>query len=161
FEILHNGLMVTNRIVNLVDQVGAWRGREVTFGKDLQSIRRKEGGDIYTALIGLGPERENGTRLQVFVEDDEAREIWRRPEYDPQHLIGVYQPESDREDMTLSQLRQYTTTELNNRKNSVINYEINFLDLEHILGHENKKIRLDRKSTRLNSSHVSISYAVF
>src|SRR5699024_9858392 len=27
------------------------------------------------------------------------------------------------------------------RKNSVINYEINFLDLEHILGHENKKIR--------------------
>src|SRR5699024_12205683 len=37
FEILHNGLMVTNRIVNLVDQVGAWRGREVTFGKDLKS----------------------------------------------------------------------------------------------------------------------------
>src|SRR5699024_12131423 len=73
FEILHNGLMVTNRIVNLVDQVGAWRGREVTFGKDLQSIRRKEGGDIYTALIGLGPERENGTRLQVLVEDEDRK----------------------------------------------------------------------------------------
>src|SRR5690625_5525062 len=43
--------------------------------------------------------------------------------------------------MTLSQLRQYTQTELNKRINSVVSYEINFLDLEHILGHENKKIR--------------------
>jgi len=141
FEIMHNGLKVTNRLVNLVDQVGAWRGREVTFGKDLQSIRRKESGDIYTALIGLGPEREDGTRLQVLVEDFEALERWGRPEHDPQHLIGVYEPQSEREDMTLSQLRQYTQTELNKRKNSVVNYEINFLDLEHILGHENKKIR--------------------
>src|SRR5690625_481627 len=141
FEIMHNGLKVTNRVVNLVDQVGAWRGREVTFGKDLQSIRRKESGDIYTALIGLGPEREDGTRLQVLVEDFEALERWGRPEHDPQHLIGVYEPQSEREDMTLSQLRQYTQTELNKRKNSVVNYEINFLDLEHILGHENKKIR--------------------
>src|SRR5690625_3442892 len=141
FEIMHNGLKVTNRIVNLVDQVGAWRGREVTFGKDLQSIRRKESGDIYTALIGLGPEREDGTRLQVLVEDFEALERWGRPEHDPQHLIGVYEPQSEREDMTLSQLRQYTQTELNKRINSVVSYEINFLDLEHILGHENKKIR--------------------
>jgi len=141
FEIMHNGLKVTNRVVNLVDQVGAWRGREVTFGKDLQSIRRKESGDIYTALIGLGPEREDGTRLQVLVEDFEALERWGRPEHDPQHLIGVYEPQSEREDMTLSQLRQYTQTELNKRSNSVVSYEINFLDLEHILGHENKKIR--------------------
>src|SRR5690625_3823342 len=141
FEIMHNGLKVTNRLVNLVDQVGAWRGREVTFGKDLQLIRRKESGDIYTALIGLGPEREDGTRLQVLVEDFEALERWGRPEHDPQHLIGVYEPQSEREDMTLSQLRQYTQTELNKRSNSVVSYEINFLDLEHILGHENKKIR--------------------
>src|SRR5690625_1168213 len=141
FEIMHNGLKVTNRVVNLVDQVGAWRGREVTFGKDLQSIRRKESGDIYTALIGLGPEREDGTRLQVLVEDYEALERWGRPEHDPRHLIGVYEPQSEREDMTLSQLRQYTQTELNKRINSVVSYEINFLDLEHILGHENKKIR--------------------
>lgn len=141
FEIMHNGLKVTNRVVNLVDQIGAWRGREITFGKDLKSIRRKEGGDIYTALIGLGPEREDGTRLQVLVEDYEALERWGRPERDPQHLIGVYEPQSEREDMTLSQLRQYTQTELNKRINSVVSYEINFLDLEHILGHENKKIR--------------------
>src|SRR5690625_5071185 len=141
FIVEHNGLRVTNRVVNLVDQIGAWRGREVTFGKDLHSIRRKESGDIYTALIGLGPEREDGTRLQVLVEDYEALERWGRPEHDPRHLIGVYEPQSEREDMTLSQLRQYTQTELNKRSNSVVSYEINFLDLEHILGHENKKIR--------------------
>ena len=141
FRVEHNGLMVTNRIVDLVDQIGAWRGREVTFGKDLQSIERKESGDIYTSLIGLGPEREDGSRLEVLVEDYEALERWGRPEYNPQHLIGVYEPESDREEMTLSELRQYTRTELDKRKNSVINYEINFLDLEHMLNHENKKIR--------------------
>src|SRR5699024_6065939 len=113
FEVMHNGLMVTNRFVNLVDQIGAWQGREVTFGKDLKSIKRRESGDIYTALIGLGPERENGTRLQILVEDFEALEIWGRPEHSPEHLIGVYEPQSEREDMTLSQLRQYTQTELN------------------------------------------------
>jgi len=75
------------------------------------------------------------------VEDFDALEIWGRPAHAPEHLIGVYEPQSEREDMTLSQLRQYTQTELNKRKNSVINYEIMFLDLEHVLGHENKIIR--------------------
>src|SRR5699024_10001068 len=65
FRVEHNRLMVTNRIVDLVDQIGAWRGREVTFGKDLQSIERKESGDIYTSLIGLGPEREDFIRIKT------------------------------------------------------------------------------------------------
>src|SRR5699024_12461195 len=34
-------------------------------------------------------------------------------------------------------------------------------DDEHHPGHIGGKVQLDRKSTRLNSSHVSISYAVF
>lgn len=141
FRIEHNGVQVTNRILDALDRVGAWRGREITFGKDLQEINRLESGDIYTALIGLGPEREDGTRLQVLVEDEEALQRWGRPKHDPKHLIGVYEPQSDREDMTLSELRQYTKTELDKRKNSVINYEISFLDLENLLGDENKKIR--------------------
>lgn len=141
FRIEHNGVQVTNRILDALDRVGAWRGREITFGKDLQEINRLESGDIYTALIGLGPEREDGTRLQVLVEDEEALQRWGRPKHDPKHLIGVYEPQSEREDMTLSELRQYTKTELDKRKNSVINYEISFLDLENLLGDENKKIR--------------------
>src|SRR5690625_8053986 len=43
--------------------------------------------------------------------------------------------------MTTTQLRQYTRTELNKRINSTVTYEVAFLDLEHILGHENKKLR--------------------
>ena len=140
FEIYHDGLMIRNRFVNLIDRVGAWRGREITFGKDLKSIKRKESGDIYTALIGLGPEPEEGTRLQVLVENYEALERWGRPKGNPQHLIGVYEPQSEREDMTLSQLRQYTQTELNKRV-ALVDYEVDFLDLEYILGHDDKKIR--------------------
>src|SRR5690625_6767029 len=43
--------------------------------------------------------------------------------------------------MTTTHQRQYTQTELNNRINSTVTYEVAFLDLEHILGHENKKLR--------------------
>src|SRR5690625_3552799 len=141
FRVVHNGLFVTNRVVDAVVSIGDFRGREVTFGKDLQEIRRLEAGDIYTALIGLGPEREDGSRLEVLVEDLDALRRWGRPEHDPKHLIGVYEPQSEREDMTLSQLRQYTKTELDKRKNSVINYEISFLDLENLIGDDAKKIR--------------------
>src|SRR5437870_8112113 len=35
------------------------------------------------------------------------------------------------------------------------------LDIAHRLGHEYLIVPRDRKSTRLNSSHVAISYAVF
>src|SRR5699024_5596869 len=62
FRIEHNGLRVVNRPVDALNRVGAWRGREITFGKDVKEIRRKQTGDIYIALIGLGPEREDGSR---------------------------------------------------------------------------------------------------
>jgi len=141
FKVMHNGYIVTNRVVEAVQSLGRFRGREVTFGKDLQEINRKEVGDIYTALIGLGPERDDGSRLDVFVEDIDALKRWGRPKHAPKHLIGVYEPQSEREEMTLKELRQYTQTELNKRKNSVIQYEVSFLDLEHLLGDEAKKIR--------------------
>src|SRR5690625_4043551 len=80
FRIEHNGLRVTNRPIDALDRIGAWRGREITFGKDLEEINRLESGDIYTALIGLGPEREDGSRLQVLVEDNDALKRWGRPE---------------------------------------------------------------------------------
>ena len=142
FRILHNGTRVTNRVVDLVERIGAFRGREITFGKDLQEIKRSESGDIFTALIGLSPEDENGNRKEVFVEDFNALSIWGRPDKNGvlQHLIGVYEPQSERDDMTLSQLRQYTQTELNKRISAIINYEIKFLDLEHIIGHSEKII---------------------
>ncbi len=141
FRIVHNGLFVTNRPVDALVSVGDYTGREVTFGKDLQEINRLETGDIYTALVCLGPEREDGSRLETFVEDLDALKRWGRPEHAPKHLVGVYEPQSEREDMTLTQLRQYGNTELNKRKNSVISYEVSFLDLEQLLGDDAKKIR--------------------
>lgn len=40
FRVLHNGLLVTNRPVDLIDKIGSFRGREFTFGKDLEEIKR-------------------------------------------------------------------------------------------------------------------------
>ena len=145
FRIEHNGNRITGRFVDLLERIGEWRGREIEFGKDLDGIRRIENTErIVTALIGLGPEREDGTRLEVFVEDTEALQRWGRP--DPvtgelRHLIEVYEPESDRSEMTEEELRQYTRTELNKRINAVVTYECSVVDLENVPGMENKQIR--------------------
>ncbi|MGY3718900.1 phage tail spike protein, partial [Sutcliffiella cohnii] len=63
---------IIGRYVDLLPRVGEWRGREVEFGRDLLGIERKEKTDIVTALVGLGPIQEDGTRIEVFVEDKEA-----------------------------------------------------------------------------------------
>ncbi|WP_062323689.1 phage tail spike protein [Halolactibacillus sp. JCM 19043] len=140
-----DGNRVTNRYVDLLDRVGTWDGREVTFGKDLDSIERSEDtSDIYTALLCLGPEGIEGNRLGALIEDEDALRRWGRP--DPitgelKHLIGIYEPQSEHLDMTLSDLEQYGRTELNKRINAVITYSANIVDLEHVPGMENKKIR--------------------
>ncbi|MGX9931947.1 phage tail spike protein [Virgibacillus salarius] len=145
FRVETDGNHITGRYVDLLEKVGQWRGREVEFGKDLVGIRRVEKTDnIYTALVGLGPEKEDGTRLEVFVENKEALQRWGRP--NPQtgelkHLIDVYEPQSTREDMTINKLQQYTKTELNKRINAVVEYETTVADLENVPGMENKKIR--------------------
>lgn len=145
FHVETDGNRVIARYVDLLRRIGEWRGREIELGKDLFGIQRNENSEnVYTALVGLGPEREDGTRLEVFVEDEEALQRWGRPH--PQtgrlmHLIDVYEPESTREDMTLEELRQYTRTELEKRINEVVTYETDVTDLENVPGMENKKIR--------------------
>lgn len=143
FRVETNGNRITGRFVNLLERVGEWRGREVEFGRDLVGIKRIEETDIYTALIGLGPIREDGTRLEVLVEDEEALKRWGRPNEQGvlQHFIGVYEPQSSRAEMTLEELTQYTRTELNKRINAVVEYKTDIADLENVPGMENKKIR--------------------
>src|SRR5699024_6927350 len=143
FRITHNGNQVTGRYVDLLERVGEWRGREVEFGKDLDSIRRVEKQDIVTALLGLGPEREDGTRIEVLIEDEDALKRWGRVDENGKlnHLIEPYEIQSEREEMTTDEARRYTRTALNKRINEQVKYETTIIDLEHVPGMENKKIR--------------------
>ncbi|MBP1950303.1 phage tail spike protein [Virgibacillus litoralis] len=144
FRVVTDGNRVIGRYVDLLEQVGQWRGREVTLGKDLLGIKRKEKtGNIYTALVGLGPEQEDGTRLEVTVTDEDALQRWGEPDKngDLQHLIGTYEPQSTDQDMTLNKLTTLTESELEKRVNEVVEYESDIADLEHVPGMENKKIR--------------------
>lgn len=139
FRVETDGNKVIRRYVDLVERVGMWRGREVEFGKDLLGIERKEDmANIVTALVGLGPEREDGTRLQVFVEDKDALARWGR---NGQHLVEVYEPQSTDSTMTEEQLRTLTENELEKCVNSVVSYRADIADLEKVPGLEHERIR--------------------
>ncbi|WP_374717121.1 phage tail spike protein [Geobacillus thermodenitrificans] len=145
FRIEHDGNKVTGRFLDLVERIGQWQGREVEFTKDLAGIERKEDmSGIVTALVGLGPEREDGTRLTVFVEDQDALQRWGRPH--PQtgqlmHLVETYEPESADQDMTIERLTELTRNELEKRINFVVEYSADVVDLEKVPGLQNKVIR--------------------
>lgn len=139
FRIEIDGNKVIGRFVDLVERVGAWQGREVEFGKDLVGIERKEDtAKIVTALVGLGPTKEDGTRLEVFVEDLDALKRWGR---NGAHLVEIYEPQSTDQDMTIERLTTLTQNELDKRVNSVVEYTAEVADLEHVPGLKNKKIR--------------------
>src|SRR5699024_608246 len=143
FRVEHDGNKVTGRYVDLLERIGEWRGREAEFGKDLDSIKRIEEQDIVTALLGLGPEDSDGRRIEVLVEDDDALKRWgREDEYGKlHHLIEKYEIQSERQEMTTAEARQYTRTALNKRINTQVTYEATIIDLENVPGMENKKIR--------------------
>ena len=139
FRVEVDGNKVTHRYVDLIEHVGGWQGREVEFGKDLLGIERKEDmSNVVTALIGLGPEREDGTRLEVLVEDKDALARWGR---NGQHLIETYEPESTDQTMTEERLRELTKNELEKRINSIVEYTADIADLEKVPGLEHEKIR--------------------
>ncbi|MFD2046006.1 phage tail spike protein [Ornithinibacillus salinisoli] len=141
FRIETEGNKVTGRYVDLVERQGSWNGKEITVGKDLIGVKRRERSDIVTALECYGPEREDGTRLKVNVTDEDARKRWGRPANNPQHLWAVYEPQSIDEDMTEEKLRSLGETELKKRVNSVIEYEADQASIEHIFGFDHEKVR--------------------
>ncbi|MGG3920682.1 phage tail spike protein [Geobacillus thermodenitrificans] len=145
FRIEHDGNRVTGRFLDLLERIGQWQGREVEFAKDLAGIERKEDmSGIVTALVGLGPEQDDGTRLTVFVEDEDALQRWGRP--NPQtgqlmHLVETYEPESADQDMTIERLTELTRNELEKRISSIVEYNADVVDLEKVPGLQNKVIR--------------------
>lgn len=140
FRIEHDNGDIVGRYVDLVEKVGQWRGRRVEFGKDLMGLRRIENTEnIVTALKVIGPVREDGTRLEVIVEDEEALQRWGR---NGQHIITDYEPQfSTEENATRERLIELGEQELAKRVNAIVSYEGTIADLEKVPGLENKKIR--------------------
>ena len=156
FRVETDGQKITGRYVDLLERIGEWRGRQVEFGRDLDGIRRIEKQDIVTALLGLGPEQEDGTRLEVLVEDEDALQRWGRVDEhgNLHHLIEPYEIQSDRQEMTEEEARQYTRTALDKRINTQVAYETTVVDLEEVPGMSNKKIRFG-DTIRIKDTHFN------
>ncbi|MFC4387526.1 phage tail spike protein [Gracilibacillus marinus] len=152
FRLESDGTKIIKRYADLVERVGTWQGREVELGKDLEGIERKEDfSNIVTALVGLGPIREDGTRLEVVVENEEALQRWGR---NGQHIIAPYEPQSTDLDMTEARLIELTENELEKRINSTVQYKADIIDLEKVIGLDHEKIRfadiIKIKDTKFN-----------
>lgn len=139
FRVVVDGNRITGRFVDLVQPVTDFDGTEVEFGKNLIGLRRKEDSlNIVTALLGVGPEREDGTRLTVLVENQEALQRWGE---NGQHLIEPYFPESSDPDMTLERLTTLTENELEKRVDALVSYEAELAATDHIHGRAHEKVR--------------------
>jgi phage minor structural protein len=140
FRIVVDGNRIVGRYVDILKPKEEFDGKETVFGKDLVGLRRKEDSqNIVTALLGIGPEREDGTRLTVFVEDQDALQRWGRK---GKHLIDIYEPETTDSDMTLERLTTLTTNELEKRIDSLVEYECDASVMEHLPNKEHEKVRL-------------------
>nr|WP_026681899.1 phage tail spike protein [Priestia megaterium] len=134
---------VSSRYVDMVNKRGKWRGREIESKRDLISAKRTEiTRDVVTALYGIGPEKEDGTREVVIVEDDEARQVWgRKVNGVIHHIWGIYIPPNSQE-ITKERLKELAEKELEKRINSVIQYEVQGIDIEQIFDIAEEKVEL-------------------
>lgn len=81
----------------------------------------------------MGPENDKGKRLELVVTDDEAQSQFNLP---TRYIWGIYEPQSDDQNMNETRLRSLAKTELNKRKSAVMSYEITSTDLEVTYPHE-------------------------
>ncbi|HDA0196341.1 TPA: hypothetical protein O4R19_001963 [Staphylococcus aureus] len=125
---------VKGRYVVLKKKNSLFKGKEIEYGKDLVGLTRKiDMSEIKTALIAVGPENDKGKRLELVVTDDEAQSQFNLP---PRYIWGIYEPQSDDQNMNETRLRSLAKTELNKRKSAVMSYEITSTDLEVTYPHE-------------------------
>jgi phage minor structural protein len=135
-----SGNKIVGRYVDMKEQIAGFAGKEITFAKDLVGVIRKEDSNgIVTALLGVGPEKDDGTRLTAVVEDADALQRWGR---NGSHLIEVYEVDSTDETLTEEQIRDLTEAELAKRIDAIVSYECEAVSLEHIFGREHEKIRI-------------------
>lgn len=140
FRIEVSGNRFVGRYIDMVERVGADKRKEIVAGSNLISIDRTfHSKDVITGLICRGPEREDGSRLEIRVTDDEAFQRWNR---NNNHIWDVYEPESTDAEMTEERLRSLGTTELKKRINAVVEYEIEAAVLEGDEDEEDDDVQL-------------------
>lgn len=150
FRVTVDGDVVTGRYVDFIERQGLNRGKEIVFSKDLIGVTRRVLSErLVTALHCIGPEREDGTRLEVTVTDETAYQNWN---WHGNHLVQVFEPQSNEKDMTIEQLTQIGQTELQKRITAAVEYEVDAVSLEHIFGYEHEITRLG-DSARIKDEH--------
>lgn len=137
FRITIDSYFVTGRYVDFVTPKGINKGKEIVIGKDLLNIKRKVYSDrLITALTVIGPEQSDGKKMEVEVFNEAAYQNWGRK---GKHLIDVYSPQVP-EDITEEDLRKLGEKELQTRIDALVEWEIEAVALEHILGYEHEKV---------------------
>jgi phage minor structural protein len=146
---------ITGRFIDIIERVGTYEGKEIEYGKDLLGIERKNYSDrIITALLCIGPEREDGTRLSLTVTDVDAYQRWNR---NGQHLLERYEPQTDNKDMTAERLEQLGKMELKKRIDSVDEYAVTGAVIEQV--YPNEKVRLGDDIRIKNTEYQPTLYA--
>lgn len=125
---------VDGRYVVLRKRNPIFQGKEIVKGKDLTGLKRiVDMSEVNTALLCVGPEKEDGSRITLTVKDDEAQAQFGLP---GRYIWGIYEPETEDENMTEARLRSLGTTELNKRKKEKISYEVTSLEIKTYQPHE-------------------------
>ncbi|MED2683981.1 phage tail spike protein, partial [Bacillus thuringiensis] len=124
---------ITHKYVDLVKQRGANTGKEVTLGKDLNGIVRKENSEnVITALVPfvMGQDAEGNEKLITiesvnnglqYIVDEEAYQRWN---VNGKHRFGFYTPQTEDQDMTPARLLSLAKTELKKRVSTIVSYEV-------------------------------------
>ncbi|WP_446289388.1 phage tail spike protein [Staphylococcus chromogenes] len=134
FHIDLDSRKVKSRYVSLKEPKPLFKGKEIVRGKDLLGLKRTvDVSEVRTALVCLGPEKENGERIKLIVQDDEAQEQFGLP---TRYIWDIYEPETEDENMTEQRLRTLGTTQLNKVKSAAVSYEVTSLDIKKAYPHE-------------------------
>ncbi|PTF68153.1 phage tail spike protein [Staphylococcus chromogenes] len=134
FHIDLDSRKVKSRYVSLKEPKPLFKGKEIVRGKDLLGLKRTvDISEVRTALVCLGPEKENGERIKLIVQDDEAQKQFGLP---TRYIWDIYEPETEDENMTEQRLRTLGTTQLNKVKSAAVSYEVTSLDIKKTYPHE-------------------------
>lgn len=126
--------VIRGRYVDHLRRIGDDTDKEVSIGKDLVDAEISiDSNAVVTGLFCVGPEREDGTRLTTLVTNEAAYQRWN---VNGAPKIDIYYADSNRQDMTLEELIESGTNELNARINAVYTYRLEAAMLEHLFPHE-------------------------